>query len=80
MRIKLTAKDMCPFRKTRLKIVSKFYNIFIGKKDIVRLHDHEGCLSVYWLDEPNEEQKKVIKDIWEALREDCINHFIYKEL
>lgn len=63
------------FRIGRLEKVSKIYDIQIedlNRQDfpnIVSLHDHKGELSVYWTDEPTEEQKHIIGLIWELQNE-----------
>lgn len=31
---------------------------------IVKLHDHEGCLTVYWESEPHKEEMQLLQNIW----------------
>ncbi|WP_407264575.1 hypothetical protein [Tenacibaculum maritimum] len=36
---------------------------------MVSLHDHKGGLSVTWANEPTDEQKHIVKLIWELQNE-----------
>ncbi len=68
-----------PFRIERLQKVSKIYSIQVenstdlNQNEIISLHDHKGQLTVIWNNEPNEEQKIIIKQIWELQNEDGEN-------
>ena len=33
---------------------------------LVRLHDHKGCLSAWWMEVPTGEQKNLVEDAWIA--------------
>ncbi|OEK09273.1 hypothetical protein A8C32_11150 [Flavivirga aquatica] len=75
-----------PFRIARLEKVSRIYKFQVGDlseqkiPEIISLHDHKGKLAVSWNREPNEEQKNVIKLVWELQNEYDIIHNIDGEL
>lgn len=69
-------------RIKRLERVIKAYNIFkygLRVKSLVivdSLHDHKGILTVTWKEEPNEEEKELIKSLWAIENEYEIEHTI----
>ena len=58
----------------RLKIVRSILNYFGWYEHIDLLHDHKGTLTVVWINEPTENEKKHLSDIWEVMSENLIEH------
>lgn len=48
---------------------------------ISNLHDHEGCLTVTWVNSKamSDEGKALLKGIWELLNEVLIEHEVFEE-
>lgn len=56
-------------RLEMLRSMLKYHNLKINT-----LHDHKGELTVYWVNEPNDEQKDIVRLAWEFLFEYNITH------
>lgn len=59
-----------------LKKMLEYYSNYQLDKKIFKLHDHKGCLSVYWYETPTENDKYLLKSSWEFLNEYHIEHFV----
>jgi len=65
----------------RLKVVEKYLK-YVYKDElqnkIFKLHDHKGCLSVYWLIKPSKQDITHLESIWNACCEYDLTHYITK--
>ncbi len=57
-----------------LNVINSYHNRCDENK-ILKLHDHKGLLSVYWLLEPDSDQKNLLKYLWIQFGEYEIEHF-----
>lgn len=63
----------------RLKVVEKYLKYIYKDKlqdTIFKLHDHKGCLNVYWLINPSKQDKMYLESIWEACCECELTHYV----
>ena len=51
------------FSDERLMILRKTL-IYLGIKQIYKLHDYKGMLTVYWLEIPSQQDKTALTKIW----------------
>lgn len=61
-----------------LKQMIEYHTQYELSKKIFKLHDHKGMLTVYWYQTPIDDEKKIVKDAWEFLCEDHIEHCLIK--
>lgn len=61
-----------------LKQMIEYHTQYELSKKIFKLHDHKGMLTVYWYQTPIDDEKDIVKDAWEFLREDHIEHCLIK--
>ena len=69
--------EICPSRK-----VAQIMSILDPElhDSISNLHDHEGCLTVTWMDASamSKEGEDILKGIWELLNESLVEHVIFQ--
>ena len=57
----------------RLIIIRKML-YFFDIKNVTKLHDHKGLLTVFWNEKPNKWSVNKITEIWACFCEDYIEH------
>jgi hypothetical protein len=65
-------QDEEPWRIERLKEVASV----LGDLGILRLHDHEGTLSVHWLSRPKPEDLGRVREAWARQNELHSEHYV----
>jgi len=73
------------YNDERLKIVEKHLKFNFREElqeKIFKLHDHKGCLNVYWISNPNFEDIEYINKVWECFFEYETTHYYssFKEI
>ena len=72
------------WRYARLAKVAQIMSILDPEMQdsISSLHDHEGCLTVTWMNVSamSEEGKDILQGIWELLNEVSVEHEIFQPL
>jgi hypothetical protein len=69
------------YNDERLRVVEKYLKYIYSEKltdTIMKIHDHKGCLNVYWLIRPSKQDVFYIESIWNACCEYEVNHFLTK--
>lgn len=74
--MKLTTYEDVEWRMNRLKVVRSFAEYMGYDKLINCLHDHKGCLEVYWITNPEEQESSAMHSMWRLLNEESISHYI----
>lgn len=59
-----------------LKKMIEYYSNYQLDKKIFKLHDHKGCLSVYWYEIPPKNEQSLLESAWNFLNEYQIEHFV----
>ena len=59
-----------------LKQMIEYHTQYELSKKIFKLHDHKGCLNVYWLINPSKQDKMYLESIWEACCECELTHYV----
>ncbi|CAB5217770.1 hypothetical protein UFOVP207_26 [uncultured Caudovirales phage] len=73
------------FNDERLIVVKnhlKFHYRDCLNSKIFKLHDHKGCLNVFWIGLPFQEDIDYIKGVWESFCEHELTHYYssFKEI
>lgn len=77
--MKLTNYEDAEWRTNRLKVVRTYVEYMGYDKSINCLHDHKGCLEVYWNKMPSKDESASIHQMWLMLNEEMTSHFIGKD-
>lgn len=59
----------------RLELLKKMVEFYELDKIIFKLHDHKGDLSVYWFNNPSDENKNTLYSAWVFLKECNVYHY-----
>ena len=73
------------YNDERLRVVEKHLKFNFREElqeKIFKLHDHKGCLNVYWISNPNFEDIEYVNKVWESLCEYETKHYysLFKEI
>ena len=74
-----TRKDGHSFIK-RLELLEKLIEQRISNlpEKILKLEDHKGELSVFWIDAPDDNEKEFVNECWSKCHEYSVIHFLVK--